>query len=151
MYRFASLARLATASVASRTTCLRAPLAGPASSVSLLRAASAGVTGSGFSKLRLQPATALFARAYSSAGALSRQDIQDRIINLLRDFDKVNQDKLSEMAEFHKDLGLDSLDTIEVVMAIEEEFSVEIPDDEADEITSVKEAIEYISDRDDAH
>jgi len=46
---------------------------------------------------------------------------------------------------FVKDLGLDSLDAVEVVMAIEEEFSVEIPDKDADEIKSVKQAIEYIT------
>ncbi|KAJ2451854.1 mitochondrial acyl carrier protein [Coemansia sp. RSA 2336] len=90
-------------------------------------------------------------RWYSAGGALTRNDIQERIFHLLQDFDKVNQDKLSPSADFAKDLGLDSLDTVEVVMAIEEEFSVEIPDDEADKISSVKEAIDYISKRDDAH
>ena len=48
-------------------------------------------------------------------------------------------------SNFVKDLGLDSLDTVEVVMAIEEEFSVEIPDKDADEIKSVKQAIDYIT------
>ncbi|KAJ1951284.1 mitochondrial acyl carrier protein [Linderina macrospora] len=91
------------------------------------------------------------ARWYSAGGALSRDDIQERIYQILRDFDKVNQDKISPVSSFTKDLGLDSLDTVEVVMAIEEEFSVEIPDDEADKIASVKDAIEYISHRSDAH
>jgi NADH dehydrogenase (ubiquinone) 1 alpha/beta subcomplex 1, acyl-carrier protein len=48
-------------------------------------------------------------------------------------------------SEFQKDLGLDSLDQVEVVMAFEEEFAVEIPDSEADKILSTKDAIEYIS------
>ncbi|KAJ1777393.1 mitochondrial acyl carrier protein [Coemansia sp. RSA 2523] len=90
-------------------------------------------------------------RLYSAGGALSRSDIQARIFQLLQDFDKVNQEKLSPTADFSKELGLDSLDTVEVVMAIEEEFSVEIPDDEADKISSVKEAIDYITKREDAH
>ncbi|KAJ2777458.1 mitochondrial acyl carrier protein [Coemansia interrupta] len=90
-------------------------------------------------------------RWYSAAGALSRDSIQERIFQVLQDFDKVNQEKLTPVATFTKDLGLDSLDTVEVVMAIEEEFSVEIPDDEADKITTVKEAIDYISHRQDAH
>ncbi|KAJ2337834.1 mitochondrial acyl carrier protein [Coemansia sp. RSA 2671] len=90
-------------------------------------------------------------RWYSDSGGLARKDIESRIFQLLQDFDKVNQDKLSPVADFSKDLGLDSLDTVEVVMAIEEEFSVEIPDDEADKITTVKGAIDYISARDDAH
>lgn len=54
-------------------------------------------------------------------------------------------------SNFVKDLGLDSLDTVEVVMAIEEEFSVEIPDKDADAIHSVQQAIDYIIKRDDAH
>lgn len=90
-------------------------------------------------------------RWYSSGGALSRNDIQKRIFEVLQDFDKVNQDKMSPVADFSKDLGLDSLDTVEVVMAIEEEFSVEIPDEAADKISSVKEAIDYIVGREDAH
>ncbi|KAJ2448091.1 mitochondrial acyl carrier protein [Coemansia sp. RSA 2424] len=90
-------------------------------------------------------------RWYSASGGLARGDIESRIFQVLQDFDKVNQDKLSPAADFTKDLGLDSLDTVEVVMAIEEEFSVEIPDDEADKITSVKGAIDYICARDDAH
>jgi len=48
-------------------------------------------------------------------------------------------------AHFQKDLGLDSLDTVEVVMAFEEEFAVEIPDSEADKIMSASDAINYIS------
>ncbi|PIA13713.1 acyl carrier protein [Coemansia reversa NRRL 1564] len=90
-------------------------------------------------------------RWYSAGGALSRSDIQERIFQVLQDFDKVKQDKLSPTADFVKDLGLDSLDTVEVVMAIEEEFSVEIPDDVADNIGSVGQAIDYIVGRSDAH
>lgn len=59
--------------------------------------------------------------------------------------------QISLDAHFVNDLGLDSLDTVEVVMAIEEEFTVEIPDKEADEIKSVRQAVEYINSRKDAH
>ncbi|KAJ1720501.1 mitochondrial acyl carrier protein [Coemansia biformis] len=93
----------------------------------------------------------LAVRWYSAGGELTRDDIQERIYQVLQDFDKVKHDKISPVADFVKDLGLDSLDTVEVVMAIEEEFSVEIPDDEADNIASVKDAIEYIAGRKDAH
>ena len=54
-------------------------------------------------------------------------------------------------AHFVNDLGLDSLDTVEVIMAVEEEFSVEITDKDADDIKTAKQAIEYISKRADAH
>lgn len=52
--------------------------------------------------------------------------------------------QLSATSHFSNDLGLDSLDTVEVVMAIEEEFSIEIPDKEADAIHSVSQAVDYI-------
>ncbi|KAI8644945.1 acyl carrier protein-like protein [Parasitella parasitica] len=89
-------------------------------------------------------------RFYSSGG-LSQSDIEVRVLDILRGFDKVEANKIALDAHFVKDLGLDSLDTVEVVMAIEEEFSVEIPDKEADDIKTAKQAVEYISHRADAH
>lgn len=53
--------------------------------------------------------------------------------------------QVSPTAAFQTDLGLDSLDVVELVMAMEEEFAIEIPDAEADKITSVPEAVEYIA------
>ena len=52
---------------------------------------------------------------------------------------------MSPTSSFSADLGLDGLDTVEVVMAMEEEFAVEIPDAEADKITAVSEAVEYLA------
>ena len=56
----------------------------------------------------------------------------------------VEQDKVTEDASFIDDLGADSLDIVELVMAFEEEFGVEIPDDAAEKITTVRDAIDYI-------
>ncbi|KAJ3568794.1 hypothetical protein NP233_g5477 [Leucocoprinus birnbaumii] len=82
---------------------------------------------------------------YSAAASLQKSDIQSRVLDVLKGFEKVNQTNLSPTASFSKDLGLDSLDAVEVVMAIEEEFSIEIPDAEADEILTVQQAIDYIA------
>ena len=56
----------------------------------------------------------------------------------------VEQEKVTEEASFIDDLGADSLDIVELVMAFEEEFGVEIPDDAAEKITTVKDAIDYL-------
>ncbi|GAA5817821.1 Acyl carrier protein, mitochondrial [Mucor flavus] len=91
---------------------------------------------------------ALFSRMYAT---LPKEDVQTRVLDVVKSFDKVDGSKVTAEANFIKDLGLDSLDTVEVVMAIEEEFSVEIPDKDADAIHSVQQAIDYIVKRDDAH
>jgi acyl carrier protein len=56
----------------------------------------------------------------------------------------VDEDKVTENASFIDDLGADSLDTVELVMAFEEEFGCEIPDEEAEKIMTVKNAIDYV-------
>ncbi len=57
----------------------------------------------------------------------------------------VEQDSITDNASFVDDLGADSLDTVELVMALEEEFGIEIPDSAAEKITSVNEAISYVT------
>ena len=66
--------------------------------------------------------------------------VREIIINELG----VEPEKVTDDASFVEDLGADSLDTVELVMAFEEEFGIEIPDEDAEKITRVKEAIEYI-------
>lgn len=66
-------------------------------------------------------------------------------MSVVKNFDQVDPAKVSPATKFAEDLGLDSLDIVEVVMAIEDEFAIEIPDQEADKITSIAEAVEYIS------
>lgn len=86
-----------------------------------------------------------FFRCYASS--IPKEDIESRVLTIVKAFDKVDQSKISASSTFANDLGLDSLDTVEVVMAIEEEFSLEIPDKEADDIKSVADAIKYISEQ----
>jgi acyl carrier protein len=59
----------------------------------------------------------------------------------------VKQEQVTSDASFVDDLGADSLDTVELVMALEEEFEIEIPDEDAEKITTVQQAIDYINDR----
>ncbi len=70
--------------------------------------------------------------------------LEDRVKKVIEEQLSVNQDQIIENASFIDDLGADSLDTVELVMALEEEFSMEIPDEEAEKITKVGEAIEYV-------
>jgi NADH dehydrogenase (ubiquinone) 1 alpha/beta subcomplex 1, acyl-carrier protein len=112
-----------------------------------------------------------FARLYGAAAGLDRGAVEERILNVLTSFSKVDPKKVrwaarrtgvavrgsltcialgvaavqvSKEAHFANDLGLDSLDAVEVVMAIEEEFGIEIPDADADKIHSTGDAIAYI-------
>jgi len=71
--------------------------------------------------------------------------IEERVKKVVEDQLSVNQDQITSAASFIDDLGADSLDTVELVMALEEEFGVEIPDEEAEKITKVGEAIDYIN------
>ena len=71
-------------------------------------------------------------------------DIAERVKKIVVEHLSVDEGKVTESASFIDDLGADSLDTVELVMAFEEEFGIEIPDEDAEKITRVKEAVEYI-------
>jgi acyl carrier protein len=68
----------------------------------------------------------------------------DKVKKIVVDRLGVTDDQVTMEASFTEDLGADSLDTVELVMAFEEEFGIEIPDEDAEKITRVKEAVEYI-------
>ncbi|MYK58794.1 MAG: acyl carrier protein [Rhodospirillaceae bacterium] len=72
-------------------------------------------------------------------------DVADRVKSIVVEHLGVDEAKVSEDASFIVDLGADSLDTVELVMAFEEEFDIEIPDDAAEKITTVKDAIDFIA------
>lgn len=71
-------------------------------------------------------------------------DTAERVKKIVIEHLGVDADKVTEQASFIDDLGADSLDIVELVMAFEEEFGVEIPDDAAEKIATVKDAIDYI-------
>jgi acyl carrier protein len=70
--------------------------------------------------------------------------IEERVKKIVAEQLGANEDQVTPEASFVDDLGADSLDTVELVMALEEEFDTEIPDDEAEKITTVQQAIDYI-------
>jgi acyl carrier protein len=72
-------------------------------------------------------------------------DIGERVKKIVVEHLGVDESEVSETASFIDDLGADSLDTVELVMAFEEEFGCEIPDDAAEKIVTVKDAIDFIS------
>ncbi|XP_020263814.1 acyl carrier protein 1, mitochondrial-like [Asparagus officinalis] len=76
---------------------------------------------------------------------LTKEEVIERVLDVVKSFPKLDPSKVTPEAHFQKDLGLDSLDKVEIVMALEEEFKLEIPDKEADKIDSTALAIEYIA------
>ena len=71
--------------------------------------------------------------------------VEERVQKIVCEQLGVSQEEVKLEASFIDDLGADSLDTVELVMAFEEEFEIEIPDEEAEGITTVKNAVDYIS------
>jgi acyl carrier protein len=75
---------------------------------------------------------------------LPMSDVADRVKKIVVEHLGVEETKVTENASFIDDLGADSLDTVELVMAFEEEFNCEIPDDAAEKILTIKDAIDFI-------
>jgi acyl carrier protein len=70
--------------------------------------------------------------------------IEEQVKNIVAEQLGVKEDEVTNAASFVDDLGADSLDTVELVMALEEEFETEIPDEDAEKITTVQQAIDFI-------
>ncbi|NWI71306.1 ACPM protein, partial [Todus mexicanus] len=92
-------------------------------------------------------------RRFSDLPPLTLPDIKERVLYVLKLYDKIDPDKASLTAESHfmKDLGLDSLDQVEIIMAMEDEFGFEIPDGDAEKLMCPQEIVDYIADKKDVY
>ncbi|XP_032832038.2 acyl carrier protein, mitochondrial-like [Petromyzon marinus] len=77
--------------------------------------------------------------------ATADASVHDRVMQVLKAYDKVDPQKLTLESHFLKDLGLDSLDQVELIMGIEDEFGFEIPDSDAEKLLTAKDVIAYVS------
>ena len=71
-------------------------------------------------------------------------DVEDQVKKIVVEHLGIDESKVNDSESFIDDLGADSLDTVELVMAFEEEFEIEIPDDSAEKINTIKDAIDFI-------
>jgi len=76
-----------------------------------------------------------------------RMAVQDKVKSIIAEQLGVKPEEVTPEASFIDDLGADSLDTVELVMALEEEFGIEIPDEDAEKITTVGDAVKYIEEK----
>lgn len=90
-------------------------------------------------------------RNYSAKEPLSLKLIKERVVLVLNLYDKVDPAKLKLESHFTKDLGLDSLDHVEVIMAMEDEFGFEIPDCDAEKLHRPLDIVNYIADKEDIY
>ena len=74
-------------------------------------------------------------------------DVPEKVKNIIAEQLGVKPEEVTPEAKFIDDLGADSLDTVELVMALEEEFGIEIPDEEAEKLVTVGDAVKYIGDK----
>jgi len=78
---------------------------------------------------------------------MNRKEIKEKVMEIIVSQLNVSDDEVTESASFIDDLGADSLDTVELVMQFEEEFDIEIPDEDAEKLTTVGKAIDYLEEK----
>ncbi|XP_026849701.1 acyl carrier protein, mitochondrial isoform X1 [Drosophila persimilis] len=90
-------------------------------------------------------------RRYSAKPPLSLKLIDERVLLVLSLYDKIDSSQLKVDSHFINDLGLDSLDHVEVIMAMEDEFGFEIPDSDAEKLLKPADIIQYVADKEDVY
>ncbi|MEE6521055.1 hypothetical protein FKM82_019063 [Ascaphus truei] len=90
-------------------------------------------------------------RQYGDLPPLTLGSISDRVLYVLKLYDKIDPAKLAVGSHFMKDLGLDSLDQVEIIMAMEDEFGFEIPDADGEKLMTPQEIVDYIADKKDVY
>ncbi|XP_076441541.1 acyl carrier protein, mitochondrial-like [Babylonia areolata] len=88
-------------------------------------------------------------RFYSDKPPLSIDMLNQRVMLVLRLYDKIDPERLSLDSHFMNDLGLDSLDQVEIIMAMEDEFGFEIPDADSERLMRPRDIVQYIADKED--
>lgn len=97
--------------------------------------------------LNMRTLTKVASRSYADAASgnfLKEPEVEQRVIHVVQNFAKVDAAKVNRNAHFINDLGLDSLDEVELLMQIEDEFAIEMPDSEVEKIHSVDDAVKYL-------
>ncbi|VDD96058.1 unnamed protein product [Enterobius vermicularis] len=95
--------------------------------------------------------TSVRVRFYTPKPYLTLKTVEERIILVLSLYDKIDPKKLTLDSDFTNDLGLDSLDHVELIMAIEDEFGFEIPDGDADLMKTPRDIFKYVCDKEDVY
>ncbi|KAL0120124.1 hypothetical protein PUN28_008052 [Cardiocondyla obscurior] len=90
-------------------------------------------------------------RQYSHKDPLTLDLIKQRVLLVLKLYDKIETSKLTLESHFMDDLGLDSLDHVEIIMAMEDEFGFEIPDMDAERLLKPKDIVRYVADKEDVY
>jgi acyl carrier protein len=86
-------------------------------------------------------------KSHHDRGLVKMSTVEQQVKAIVAEQLGVKAEQVTNAASFVDDLGADSLDTVELVMALEEEFEIEIPDEDAEKITTVQQAVDYISER----
>jgi acyl carrier protein len=88
-----------------------------------------------------------YSKAANKPNHMSEKSIEEKVKDIIVEQLNVTPEQVTPTASFIEDLGADSLDTVELVMAFEEEFSVEVPDEEAEKLQNVGDVIKYIEEK----